>query len=45
MPFDTIAQCIDIHGPTVLFLATVTPGAIWLAWDCLGEILQDIRSL
>ena len=45
MSFDTIAQWISIHGLTVLFLATVTPGAIWLAWDCLTEILQDIRGL
>ena len=41
----TLTQWIDIHAPLFLFLATVAPGALWLAWDCLGEILQDIRSL
>ena len=41
----TLTQLMDIHGPLMLFLATVAPGALWLAWDCLGEILQDIRNL
>jgi len=41
----TLTQLLDIHAPLYLFLATVTPGLIWLAWDCLGEILQDIRNM
>ena len=41
----TLTQLLDIHGPLILFVATVAPGLIWLAWDCLGEILQDIRGL
>lgn len=41
----TLTQLVDIHAPLILFLATVAPGLIWLAWDCLGEILQDIHNL
>ena len=41
----TLTQWIDIHGPLILFLATVAPGALWLAWDCLGEILQEIHNM
>ena len=41
----TLTQWIDIHGPLILYVATVAPGLIWLAWDCLGEILQDIHNL
>ena len=41
----TLTQWIEIHAPLYLFLATVAPGALWLAWDCLEEILQDIRGL
>ena len=41
----TLTQLLDIHAPLFLFVATVAPGLIWLAWDCLGEILQDIRGL
>ena len=41
----TLTQLLDIHGPLILFLATVAPGLIWLAWDCLSDLRQDIRSL
>ena len=41
----TLTQWIDIHGPLFLFVATVAPGALWLAWDCLSDLRQDIRGL
>ena len=41
----TITQWIDLHAPIIILLGTVTPGIIWLAWDCLDEILQDIRNM
>jgi hypothetical protein len=41
----TLTQWIDIHAPLFLFVATVAPGLIWLAWDCLSDLRQDIHNL